>query len=65
MRDFLTPDVEFDAVYLKLQLFNRELFEKPYIVAYNIWVFQKHMKLRILQGENAILQDHTFLHECC
>ncbi|KAK7331344.1 hypothetical protein VNO77_25566 [Canavalia gladiata] len=29
------PDLEFDAVRLELKLFNPELAEKPYIVAYN------------------------------
>lgn len=31
----LQPDLEFDAVRLELKLFNPELAEKPYIVAYN------------------------------
>ncbi|XP_027363735.1 GTP-binding protein OBGC, chloroplastic [Abrus precatorius] len=31
----LQPDLEFDAVRLELKLFNPELSEKPYIVAYN------------------------------
>lgn len=29
------PELEFDAVRLELELFNPELAEKPYIVAYN------------------------------
>lgn len=29
------PDYEFDAVRLELEMFNPELAEKPYIVAYN------------------------------
>lgn len=31
----LQPDLEFDAVRLELKLFNPELAEKPYVVAYN------------------------------
>lgn len=31
----LQPELEFDAVRLELELFNPELAEKPYIVAYN------------------------------
>ncbi|KAK7245694.1 hypothetical protein RIF29_40543 [Crotalaria pallida] len=31
----LQPDLEFDAVRLELKLFNPDLAEKPYIVAYN------------------------------
>lgn len=29
------PDLEFDAVRLELKLFNPELAEKPFVVAYN------------------------------
>lgn len=29
------PDLEFEAVRLELEMFNPELVEKPYIVAYN------------------------------